>query len=303
MSPGSRAAELATALELGDARLTARASRRRPGPAGGSSRCPAPRRGARRRAPGWPGTPTTVELARHVADDDAVGADLRAVADLDRAEQLRARADRDVVLHRRMALAGLEAGAAERHALVERHVVADRRGLADHDARAVVDEEALADLRGVVDLDPGQRPRGVGDRARQQRHAGLVQRVRDAVREQRLDARPGREHLRRSPTPSAEGSRSRAAATSRRTARATRRRGDSASITHRVAGTSATPEERHRDVALAGVRQDHDDPPAGELRAGGQLERARQRRAARDPGQDALLAREPARELDRAARR
>ena len=69
-----------------------------------------------------------------VADDDAVGADLRAVADLDRAEQLRARADRHVVLHRRVALAGLEAGAAERDALVERDAVADRRGLADHDA-------------------------------------------------------------------------------------------------------------------------------------------------------------------------
>ena len=50
-------------------------------------------------------------------------------------EQLRARADRDVVLHRRMALARGEARAAERHALIQRHVVADVGGLADHDAR------------------------------------------------------------------------------------------------------------------------------------------------------------------------
>src|SRR3712207_8772114 len=50
-------------------------------------------------------------------DDDGVGADLRAVADRDRAEQLRARADRHVVLERRVALAGREARAAERHAL------------------------------------------------------------------------------------------------------------------------------------------------------------------------------------------
>ena len=66
-------------------------------------------------------------VRRHVGDDDAVGADLGAVADRDRAEQLRAGADRDVVLHRRVALAGREAGAAERDALVERDVVADRR--------------------------------------------------------------------------------------------------------------------------------------------------------------------------------
>ena len=48
-----RAAELADhPLELGDARRRAPASRRRPGRAGGSSRCRAPRPGARRRAPG-----------------------------------------------------------------------------------------------------------------------------------------------------------------------------------------------------------------------------------------------------------
>ena len=70
---------------------------------------------------GWPGLPTTVECGRHVVDHDRVGADLRAVADRDRAEQLRAGADRDVVLDGRVALAGGEARAAERDALVERH--------------------------------------------------------------------------------------------------------------------------------------------------------------------------------------
>src|SRR3954452_8941140 len=84
-------------------------------------------------------------VRRHVGDHDAVRADLRAVADRDRAQQLRARPDRDVVLHRRVAVAGREAGAAERDALVERHVVADLRGLADDDAGPVVDEQALAD--------------------------------------------------------------------------------------------------------------------------------------------------------------
>ena len=98
-------------------------------------------------------------VRRHVVDDDRVGADLRAVADPDRPEQLRPRADRHVVLDRRVALAGREAGAAERHALVERHVLADLGGLADHDAHAVVDEQPVADVGGRVDLDPGHGPR------------------------------------------------------------------------------------------------------------------------------------------------
>ena len=96
-------------------------------------------------------------VRRHVVDHDGVRADLRAVADRDRAEQLGARADRDVVLDGRVALAGGEAGAAERHALEERHAVADLGRLADHDAGAVVDEELAADPGGGVDLDPGRR--------------------------------------------------------------------------------------------------------------------------------------------------
>ena len=78
---------------------------------------------------------------RHVLDDDRVGADLGAVADRDRAEQLGAGADGDVVAEGRVALAALEAGAAQRHPLVEGHPLADLGGLADHHAGAVVDEE------------------------------------------------------------------------------------------------------------------------------------------------------------------
>ena len=95
----------------------------------------------------------------------------------------------------RVALAALEAGAAQRHPLVERHPVADLRGLADHHAGAVVDEELAADPRRRVDLDPGHRAGQVGDRPRRQRHPGLAQRVRDAVGEQRLHAGPAGEDL------------------------------------------------------------------------------------------------------------
>ncbi len=57
----------------------------------------------------------------------------------------------------------------------------------------------------------------VRDHPRQQRHAGVVERVRDAVGEQRVDARPGGEDLERADVPRAAGSRLRAASMSRRT--------------------------------------------------------------------------------------
>ena len=113
---------------------------------------------------GWPGLPTTVAPGGTSSIDDRVGADLGAVADRDRAEQLGAGADGDVVAQGRVALAALEAGAAQRHPLVERHPLADLGRLADHDARAVVDEELAADPRRRVDLHPGHR-RGSGRRA------------------------------------------------------------------------------------------------------------------------------------------
>jgi hypothetical protein len=79
------------------------------------------------------------------------------VAHGDRPEDLRARADVDVVLHGRVALARREAGATEGHALVEGHVGAHPGGLTDHHAAAVVDEHPVADTGGRVDLDARQR--------------------------------------------------------------------------------------------------------------------------------------------------
>ena len=49
--------------------------------------------------------------------------------------------------------------------------------------------------RGGMDLDPGHDLHHVGEHARHQRHPGLVQRVRDAVREQRLHAAVGEQDL------------------------------------------------------------------------------------------------------------
>ena len=132
----------------------------------------------------------------NVTDHDRVGADFGAVADRDRAEQLRAGADRRVVLDGRVALAALKAGAAEGHALIDRHAAVDLGGLADHHAGAVVDEEVVADLRRRMDLDAGHDARCVGHGAGQERYARVVQGVRDAMGEDGLHPTPGREDLR-----------------------------------------------------------------------------------------------------------
>ena len=95
----------------------------------------------------WPGATSlvTTELAPI----------LRALADLDRAEDLRAGSDHDAVAKRRMALAadaGCRVGAAKRHMLVDGDIVADLGTFAD-DAEAMVEEEALADLRARMNVD------------------------------------------------------------------------------------------------------------------------------------------------------
>jgi hypothetical protein len=128
-------------------------------------------------------------------DHHGVGPDLRPVADLDRPEQLRAGPDHHLVPDRRVALPARKAGAAQRHALIHGHVIAHVGGLADHHSRAVVDEEAAADARRRVDLDAGHHLGHVGQKARCQRDPGLVHGVRDPVREERLHAAVGEEHL------------------------------------------------------------------------------------------------------------
>src|SRR6516164_2618902 len=56
------------------------------------------------------------DIVRHRLDDDGARRNARAMADLDVAEDLRARTDHDAAANLRMAVLVLLAGAAERHA-------------------------------------------------------------------------------------------------------------------------------------------------------------------------------------------
>src|SRR6476646_11856834 len=88
----------------------------------------------------------------------------------------------------------------------------------------------------------------------------------------------------RLPTPRAAGSRSRAEAISERSSLATRLRVLKPSMAKAYADPSGLRcEERQRHVALPAVRDDHDDPLAGQLRAGPNLPGGLDRRARRAP--------------------
>ena len=123
-------------------------------------------------------------------------------------------------LDRRVALAGREAGAAERDALVERDVVADLGRLADHDAHAVVDEQPVADAAR-----PGGSRCPVSARWRRRCARGASGTPAScsacATRWASSAWTPGQAaRISSDETPRAAGSRSCAAATSRRSSRA-----------------------------------------------------------------------------------
>ena len=80
---------------------------------------------------------------------------------------------------------------AERHALIELDVIADDRCLADDDAGAVVDEEILADLRTGVDVDTCRAVGVLAHDARDERDLALIELVRHAVDEDRVQAGVG----------------------------------------------------------------------------------------------------------------
>src|SRR5258706_15951220 len=74
------------------------------------------------------------------------------MADLDIAENFRARPDQYAVADLRMAVLVLLAGAAKRDAVQDRDVVFDDSGLADDKSRGVVEENAAADFCGGIDI-------------------------------------------------------------------------------------------------------------------------------------------------------
>src|SRR5229473_4485815 len=88
-----------------------------------------------------------------------------------------------------MTLLFLEAGAAERDALVDQHVVADFGGLPEHHAHTMIDEQAPADLRARMNLDTGEPARKLADQTAEQLCVMLPEPMCDAMKPDRMQSR------------------------------------------------------------------------------------------------------------------
>src|SRR3569623_3558309 len=141
---------------------------------------------------------------RHAAGEPDVAADGRTAADGDAAEYRGAGVDHNVVLDDGVArqtllqdpgLSGRKAIGAERHCLIEPHAFADHSGLADHHAGAVSDEETAAYLGAGMNVDAGVGMGDLGEHARDQRHAGAVEMMGDAVMNDGEHARITQQHF------------------------------------------------------------------------------------------------------------
>src|ERR1700694_1627904 len=87
-----------------------------------------------------------------------------------------------------MALAVLQARAAQCHALIKSAVTTDLRRLAENHAHAMIDEDARGDARAGVNLDAGKEAHDIREHAWDERDSPTVQRVDKAVREHRVKA-------------------------------------------------------------------------------------------------------------------
>src|ERR1700692_1545440 len=110
------------------------------------------------------------------------------MADLDVAENFRARPDQDAAADLGMAVLVLLAGAAERDAVQDRDVVLDQGGLADHEAGGMIQEDAEADPRRGVDVGLEYRRRAALQIIGEILAAFLMKPVRQTMGLQRVEA-------------------------------------------------------------------------------------------------------------------
>ena len=137
-------------------------------------------------------------FGRCVLDHDGVRPHGAVVADVDRAQDFGARADRDAVPDGGVALDLGEGTAAERDAVVDHDVLADLGRFANDHAHAVVNEKAASDRGAGMDLDAGQETRQLRNQpGREPRGRVLPQLVRQPVRPDGVQSGVGEKVLKR----------------------------------------------------------------------------------------------------------
>ncbi len=115
-----------------------------------------------------------------------IGADFDIIADSQRTQQNRARADKDVVADGRVPFADMLARPSERHIMKQDTIVADFGRLTYHHPRTMIDKKSLADGRPRMNLHPGEKLRYLREQPRNKRYPDFVHDVQKAMKKYRV---------------------------------------------------------------------------------------------------------------------
>src|SRR6267143_554937 len=134
------------------------------------------------------GNPSYRHVMRHGLHHHGAGGNAGAMADLDIAENFRARSDQYAVADFGMAVLVLLAGAAKRNAVQDRDVVFDHSGLADDEAGGVIEEDTAADPGCGIDIGLEYRRRAALQIIRKILAALLIEPMRQTMSLERMEA-------------------------------------------------------------------------------------------------------------------
>lgn len=132
----------------------------------------------------------------YVTHDHRVGTDATVVADDDRSENLRSRADHHAITDRGVTLTAREEPTPKCRTLVHRHVVANVGGLSNHDTNGVIDEQTFTNVCCRMDVDAGQDAHGRRETSCEEMVFALPECVRDVITPNCVESRIGENDFR-----------------------------------------------------------------------------------------------------------
>ena len=128
-----------------------------------------------------PGHANHNRVGRDGLDHDCIGSNSAVNSDDDIPQDLRPGSNNHMIFQSGVALALVQAGAAQGDTMIESDVPANLSRLADHDTHAMVDKELRPDRGSRVDLDPCPAANELGDHPSNQVEATNPEPVGDAI--------------------------------------------------------------------------------------------------------------------------
>lgn len=91
-----------------------------------------------------------------------------------------------MIADRRMALAFLLSGSAERHLMKDDAIISDLRRLPDYDSHAVIDEQIFPDLRAGMNLDSRKESTDLRNESRDKEEITPIEKMRNPMIDERM---------------------------------------------------------------------------------------------------------------------